>query len=305
MAASTGEVVIFEDESLRDGLQMESKVLGLEEKLACFTLLKQAGIPRIEVGSFVHPRILPQMADTDELIRRIGKQSDTIVTALVLNGKGLDRALACAVPHVNLSVSVSNEHSMKNTGMTAKSALTAICELIRRAQASGLGVRAGLQCVFGCVYQGMIPEREIFSALERLAATGVQEINLADTTGMATPEAIRRIVGRVHREFPQIELSLHLHDTRGMGMVNLFAGYEAGVRIFDVCAGGLGGCPFIKGASGNVAAEDAVNMFESMGISTGVDLDTLCQAVSRYTACLGRPLPGRMGQVIHFTPHCS
>jgi len=305
MSDSTANRLIFEDEALRDGLQMESKVFTLEEKLACFDLLKKAGVPRIQVGSFVHPKIVPQMADTDAFIKAIGPQKDTVISALILNDKGLERALDCGIPHVSMSVSVSNAHSMKNARKPSAEALAGMTDLISRALDSGLGVRAGLQCVFGCVYQGMIPEDDVFSAVEKLALTGVREINLADSTGMATPEAIRRIVGRFTYEFPDIRVSLHLHDTRGLGMVNLFAGYEAGVRIFDVCAGGLGGCPFIKGAAGNVATEDAVNLFESMGISTGIDIELLCRAVSELETRLGRTLPGRMSQVLKFRPDCS
>ena len=305
MSDSSGDILIFEDEALRDGLQMESRIFTLEEKLKCFHLLKQAGVPRIQVGSFVHPKIVPQMADTDEFIRAIGKQEDLVVSALILNEKGLERALDCRVPHVSMSVSVSNAHSLKNAKRPAAEALASMTGLIRQALSSGLAVRAGLQCAFGCVYQGRIPEDDVISSLETIAATGVREVNLADSTGMATPADIRSMVARVKKEFPQIRISLHLHDTRGMGLMNLFTGYEAGVRIFDVCTGGLGGCPFIKGAAGNVATEDAVNMFESMGISTGINLKKLCEAVFEFERLLGRDLPGHMGRVLKFKAGCA
>ncbi len=311
MSDSDNYPLLFEDESLRDGLQMESRIFSLEEKIRCFNLLRQAGIKRIQVGSFVHPKIVPQMADTGDFIKAVGKKAsgkqkdDLVVSGLILNEKGLERALECNVPHVSMSVSVSNAHSMKNAKMPAPEALESMTGLIRSALSSGLDVRAGLQCTFGCVYQGSIPESEIFSALEKIASTGVREINLADSTGMATPLAIRQVVHRFKKEFPHIRASLHLHDTRGMGLLNLFAGYEAGVRIFDVCAGGLGGCPFIKGAAGNVATEDAVNMFNSMGIHTGIDLEKLCKAVSEFESILGRSLPGRMNQVLKFNPDCT
>ena len=282
MSDTNNDILIFEEEALRDGLQMESRILTLDEKLILFNLLKDAGISRIQVGAFVHPKIVPQMADTDAFIEAIGKQEDMVVSALILNEKGLERALACEVAHMSMSVSVSNAHSMKNAGKPADQALAAMTGLIRQALDYGRDVRAGLQCAFGCVYQGNIPEKEIFTALEKMAATGVREINLADSTGMATPKAIRCMIARFKKEFPTLKVSLHLHDTRGMGMMNLFAGYEAGVRIFDVCAGGLGGCPFIKGAAGNVATEDAVNMFECMGIPTGIDIEKLCKAVSEF-----------------------
>jgi len=290
--------LLLEDETLRDGLQMESRIFSLEEKLRLFRLMQNAGIKRIQVGSFVHPRIVPQMADTDELIRAIGKQDATEVSALILNDKGLERAVDCGVPHLSMSVSVSDTHSRKNAGRPAGEALTSMTKLLTEAIQSGLDVRAGLQCVFGCVYEGPVTLEAVLRATEKMAATGVREINLADTTGMATPLSIRTIVDRVHRAFPELTVSLHLHDTRGLGLANLFAGYEVGVRSFDTCTAGLGGCPFVKGAAGNVPTEDAVNLFESMGIDTGIDLAALCDAVVYLETVLGRHLPGRMQRVL-------
>ena len=151
-----------------------------------------------------------------------------------------------------------------------------------------------------CVYEGAIDEKTVLSAGEKMLKTGVTEISLADSTGMATPPAIREMVRRFETEFPDIRISLHLHDTRGLGLANFYAGYEAGVRSFDVCTGGLGGCPFIKGAAGNVATEDAINMLETMGIHTGIDLEKVCEAVNYYETCLERQLPGKMKRVLAF-----
>jgi hydroxymethylglutaryl-CoA lyase len=296
--------IFFQDEALRDGLQMESRIFSLEEKLEFYRILKKAGIKRIQVGSFVHPKIVPQMADTDELIRTIGRQDDTVVSALILNEKGLERALDCGVPHVSMSVSVSDTHSRKNARRPAAEALASMTALIREGLAAGLDVRAGLQCVFGCVYEGHISEDAVMDAAHEMAATGVTEINLADTTGMATPLSIRSMVRRFRKEFPDNFLSLHLHDTRGLGLANMFSGYEAGVLSFDVCTGGLGGCPFVKGAAGNVPTEDAVNMFESMGIQTGIDLSILLSAVSFLEKALDRQLPGRVKRVLTSQKHC-
>lgn len=297
--------ILLEDEALRDGLQMEARIFSLEEKLKLFELLKKAGIPRIQVGSFVHPKIVPQMADTDDFIRAIGKQTGTVISALILNDKGLERALDCGVPHVSMSVSVSDTHSRKNARKPAAEALAGMVALIEEALGSNMAVRAGLQCVFGCVYEGAISTQAVLKAAEALAKTGVTEINLADTTGMATPIAIREMVGLFANELPELRISLHLHDTRGLGLANLFAGYEAGVRIFDVCTGGLGGCPFVKGAAGNVPTEDAVSMFETMMIKTGIDLATLAEAVSFLEAKLDRQLPGRMKRVLDFQQTCG
>jgi len=299
------EPLLMEDESMRDGLQMESRRFSLEEKLQLFHLLAQAGLRRIQVGSFVHPAVVPQMADTDALIRHIGPQGDTLVSALILNEKGLERALACGVRHVSMSVSVSETHSRKNARRSAAEALASMTVLIGQALAAGLEARGGLQCAFGCVYEGAIAETAVLDAALKMAASGVREINLADTTGMATPRSIRSLVRKVGEALPRVRLSLHLHDTRGLGLANLFAGYEAGVRSFDVCAGGLGGCPFVKGAAGNVPAEDAVQMFEAMGIDTGVNLEALCAAVAFLEEKLERSLPGRMKRVLDQRRGCE
>lgn len=292
--------LLLEDEALRDGLQMESRIFSLDEKVQLFELLKKAGIKRIQVGSFVHPETVPQMANTDELIRTLGSQEDTVVTALILNEKGLERALDCGVSHVSMSVSVSDTHSRKNTGRPAAEALETMTQLISRALGSGLKVRAGLQCAFGCVYEGSIAEDAVLSAAEKMVQAGAEEMNLADTTGMATPYSVRNLIKAVKKRFPDVRISLHLHDTRGLGLANLFIGYEAGIRIFDVCAGGLGGCPFVKGAAGNIPTEDAVNMFETLGIRTGIDLKAICDVVAVLENALGRKLPGRMKRVIEY-----
>jgi hydroxymethylglutaryl-CoA lyase len=297
--------ILIEDEALRDGLQMEARIFTLDEKLKIFHVLKEAGIPRIQVGSFVHPKIVPQMADTDAFIKAIPEADRHLVSALILNETGLERALASGVGHVSMSVSVSDTHSRKNARRPAAEALEAMTGLIRTALSEGLDVRAGLQCVFGCVYEGAIAEDAVLKATERMVQTGAREINLADTTGMANPMAIGNMVQRVQAAFPDVRISLHLHDTRGLALANMFAGYEAGIRIFDTCTGGLGGCPFVRGAAGNIPTEDAVHMFESMGISTGIAIETLCEAVAYLENKLERQLPGRMKRVLDHRRSCE
>ena len=292
------EDLLLEDEALRDGLQMETLIFGLEEKLHLFRLLEKAGLKRIQIGSFVHPGIVPQMADTDELVRAIGENHKTVISALLLNEKGLERALACGVRHLSMSVSASDTHSRKNAGKPADEALDSMTKLISRATEAGVQVRAGFQCSFGCVYEGAVDPDRVMDGIGRMAQAGAGEVNLADTTGMADPYSIRRLVDRARTEIPGVGISLHLHDTSGLGLANMFAGYEAGVRTFDVAAGGLGGCPFVKGAAGNVPTEDAVHMFESMGVKTGIDMDILCDVVDVLESRLGRALPGRMKRLV-------
>ncbi len=175
-----------------------------------------------------------------------------------------------------------------------------MAELIRGALGTGMKVRAGLQCAFGCVYEGPIAETAVMKAVETMILAGAREINLADTTGMANPVCTRSLVNKIHEHFPEVCISLHLHGTRGLALANMLAGFEAGIRVFDTCVGGLGDCPFVKGAAGNIPTEDAIHMFEAMGVPTGIDLRTLCEAVIFLEDKLDRKLPGHMNRVMEF-----
>lgn len=296
--------ILLEDESLRDGLQFEKVTLPLEEKIVLFDMLLSAGVQRVQVGSFVNPKVVPQMADTDLFVRQVSDRPGVLLTGLVLNGKGLERALESGLQHISLSASASDAHSLKNVGKSSREALQSTSQLIRTACQAGVSVRAGVQCAFGCVYQGAVSPEEVVEALILLNDAGAGEFNLADTAGMAIPQQIKELVCKVRDALPDITLSLHLHDTRGLGIANMLAGYEAGVRIFDTSAGGLGGCPFVKGAAGNVATEDAVHLFEAMGLSTGIDLEGICAVTEQYERLLGRKLPGRMGRVLRVQSPC-
>ncbi|KIX13078.1 hydroxymethylglutaryl-CoA lyase [Dethiosulfatarculus sandiegensis] len=297
--------VILEDETLRDGLQPEPTIISTTEKAELFYGLLEAGLKRVQLGSFVHPKYVPQMADADQLVKMLSsEQNAVLLTGLILNRRGLERAQACGLKHLSMSVSASNEHSLRNVKKTASDALNEMTTLIKEAHVAQITVRAGLQCAFGCVYQGKIEEKTILTSLLGLAKAGATELNLADTTGMANPKAVFELVTKVRQELPDHRISLHLHDTRGLGLANMYEGYMAGVRIFDVALGGLGGCPFVKGAAGNIPTEDAVNLFEQMGINTGINLDILCNMVQRLKSLLGRDLPGRMCHVLKTLNGC-
>jgi hydroxymethylglutaryl-CoA lyase len=297
--------ILLEDESLRDGLQFEKKIFSLADKLTLFNCLKNAGVRRIQVGSFVNPKIVPQMADTDQFVLEVAETPGVLVTGLVLNERGLERAASCGLKHVSLSASVSDSHSRKNVRRSRDEAIDSVLHLIGVANNSGIEVRAGVQCAFGCVYEGAVDEQFAVQTLIRMSEAGASELNLADTTGMATPLHVKRLVGRTKEALPEATLSLHLHDTRGLGIANMLIGYEAGVRIFDTSAGGLGGCPFVEGAAGNVATEDAVNLFESMGILTGIELSAVCEVAELYEEMLERQLPGRMSRVLKAQNGCA
>lgn len=286
--------VLLEEQALRDGLQNEPRLLRLDEKLEIVRLLAAAGMRRVQIGSFVDPRRVPQMADVEELALRVQADWPQLTcSALVLNAKGLDRAVKCHLQHLTLSVSVSEAHSKKNVGCGTKDALRRMADLVQQAVGRGLTVRAGVQCAFGCVYEGRIEQDRVLAAVQELIAAGATEVNLADTAGMADPLQINRLVTLVRDTFPTAFLSLHLHDTRGLGLTNLFAGYQAGVRLFDVVAGGLGGCPAIPGVAGNVATEDAVRLFDYLGVATGINHRALPAVVQRYKSLLGQTSSGR------------
>jgi hydroxymethylglutaryl-CoA lyase len=305
MESKSRDGILFEEESLRDGLQIEKRIFSFDEKIKIFNLLVAAGVKRIQIGSFVHKERVPQMANTDELIKKITPPPDVLITGLVLNERGLDRAIQAGLKHVSMGASASDTHSRKNVNRSAEEALQDILLLIPKAKKAGLRVRAGIQCAFGCVYEGKVPEEKVLKGAKGIFEAGADEVNLADTTGMGNPVQVRAVIRKLGALLPKATLSLHLHDTRAMGLANMLAGYEEGVRIFDACSGGLGGCPFVKGAAGNVPLEDAINMFESIGISTGIDLQKICSVTETLESLLGRKLPGRMCQVVKASTPCG
>jgi len=290
--------VLIEDEFLRDGLQNEKRLFSVGEKLDFLSAIEAAGVRRIQVGSFVHPRWVPQMADTDELFARIVPKPGVTYTALVLNGAGLDRALAVGVKHLSISVSASETHSMKNTNRTVDEARAAIRPTIEKALAEGVAVRAGIQSALGCGFEGRVDPDRVAEIARSYSDIGVAEINLADTAGLANPGQVFDLCRRLRGEIaPEVRLSLHLHDTRGLGIANMLAGLQAGVRIFDAAMGGLGGCPFVPKATGNIATEDAAFLCDQIGLETGIDWRAFRAPVARATEMLGLSLPGKVSQV--------
>ena len=290
-AGRTGEggPVLLEDQTLRDGLQNEPRLLSLEGKLEIARLLAAAGLRRLQVGSLVDPRRVPQMAGTEELVRLVRRELPGVeCTALALNEHGLERAIRSGLRRLSLSVSLADSHSHRNAGCGAGEALSRVTGLVGRAREEGMVVRAGLQCAFGGDGEP-VPWRQVVAAAGQLVAAGAAEINLADTAGKAGPDDVVRLVGRVRRAVA-VPLSLHLHGPRERALANLLAGYRAGVRLFDVALGGLGGCPFVPGAGGNVATEEAAERFASLGVPTGLDVQALAAAADHTARLLGRPL---------------
>lgn len=279
---------------LRDGLQSEETIIPTQKKLDIISGLVGAGVKRLQVTSFVHPKYVPQMADAEDLCTGLVPQDGVEYSGLVLNMKGLERAHSAGLTAVDMGMSASDTHSRKNSGMGIDEKKPEFAEMIAKAREFGFSVRAGLQCVFGCVYEGCVSEDRIYDLIRFILDQGIDELSLADSTGMAYPTQIGRMLDVIVPMIGEIPLVLHLHDTRGLGLANLMAALESGVSRFDTAFGGLGGCPFIKGATGNIATEDTLNLLEQLGIQTGIDRHQVAQVSQELEVLLGKKLPGKL-----------
>jgi hydroxymethylglutaryl-CoA lyase len=280
--------------SLRDGLQNEDRVIPTDVKVAFAQRLVLAGFTDIEFGSFVSPRHVPQMADTDELYQRLPAKDRVRYWALVPNARGLDRALETGVGHIATFLSASETHNFKNVNRTVSESLADLTRVVATSKSEGIGVRSYISTVFGCPYEGDVLVERSLSLAHALLDAGADEIALGDTTGMGTPAQVQTII----RAFVDGGVSVdrivcHFHDTRGTAVANAWAAHQLGVRNFDGSIGGIGGCPYAPGASGNAATEDLLHTFAAQGESTGIDIDIACDAGRFMEEALGRPLPGR------------
>lgn len=279
----------------RDGLQSVQAVMPTADKCRWITALAAAGLREIEVGSFVPAKLLPQMADVTEVVRHALTLPGLRVMALVPNRRGAEAALAAGVHKLTLPVSASEAHSLANVRKTREQMVAELREVIalRNAVAPGVPVEVGMSTAFGCTLQGAVPEDDVIALALACVQAGVDEVGLSDTTGMANPAQVRRLFTRLRAELGDRAGAAHMHNTRGLGLANCLAAYDVGVRSFDSSLGGLGGCPYAPGASGNVVTEDLVFMFEAMGVSTGVNLQKLMAAREPLKAGLpGEPIYG-------------
>ncbi|ABU59565.1 hydroxymethylglutaryl-CoA lyase [Roseiflexus castenholzii] len=278
---------------LRDGLQNEAIIIPTATKIALIHRLIAAGVRHIQVASFVNPRRVPQMADAESLCAELPRSPGVIYSGLALNVRGVERAGAAGLMQVDIGISASDTHSRKNAGLSLTEALEQVAAMVTAARAHGLAVRAGVQCAFGCVYEGNIPLDRVVRMVDYVLSLGVDELALADSTGMANPRQVAHmldtVLPRVH-----VPVTLHLHDTRGMGLANVLMALQYGVTRFDTAFGGLGGCPFIAGAAGNIATEDTVYMLEQVGIATAIDWRKAAECSRIISACLARDLPGKL-----------
>ena len=291
----TRAVVGISEVGPRDGLQSVSAIMPTAAKCAWIDALYAAGLREIEVGSFVPARLLPQMADVAAVVSHALRLSGLTVVALVPNLRGAQAAMAAGVHRITLPVSASHAHSLANVNKTPQQMLTEVQQVVawRQAHAPQVRIEVGISTAFGCSLQGAVLADDVVRLAAALAAAGVDEVGLSDTTGMANPAQVKRLFARVRNEIGQRTGAAHLHNTRGLGLANCLAAFEEGVRTFDSSHAGLGGCPFAPGASGNVVTEDLVYMFEAMGVHTGVDVQRLVQAREVLSQGLpGEPLYG-------------
>lgn len=287
--------ILISEVGPRDGLQSVSRTMPTADKLAWVSALYEAGLREIEVCSFVPARHLPQMADAAEVVRHALTLPDLTVMALVPNLRGAEAALAAGVHKLTIPVSASAAHSLANVRKTREQMIEEVRSIaaLRRERAPQVKIEAGISTAFGCTIQGLVPEDDVVWMAEQAIEAGADESGLSDTTGMANPAQVRRLFNRVRSAIGKHTGAAHLHNTRGLGLANCLAAYDVGVRTFDASQGGLGGCPFAPGASGNVVTEDLVFMFEAMGVTTGVDLHGLLAARLALQAGLpGEPLYG-------------
>lgn len=283
--------VILQEVCPRDGLQNEPVTLPVEVRAQIIEGLSEAGLRRIQVGSFVNPARVPQMAGTDQVWRLVRPREDTRYSALVLNHRGLGQALAAGIPHLEIYVSASETHSSRNVGMTVQEALSQACSMIDSALAAGLSVTAGVMCAFGCFYEGDVPVARVVDLVAALDRSDAVEIGLADTTGMADGTAVREMLQALSGQVKPPRIAMHFHDTRGQGLANVRASLDLGVRRFDTAVGGLGGCPFIPGAAGNISTERTIHLLEEQGFETGIDLSRLAAVREMLARNLGKRLP--------------
>ena len=290
--ALPSEVSLYEV-SLRDGLQNERATVLLRDKIRLADALASAGLKRIELTSFVSPKWIPQLADADELARHVPKFPGVVWSALCPNERGLERAKAAGIEEIAVFMSASETHNQRNVNKTIAATLATFDNVIAPAVASGIRVRGYVSTAWGCPYEGEVPPAKVLAIAHELATRGCYQVSLGDTIGCGTPRQTRDLLRLFFQEFKPSQLGLHMHDTRGTALANALAAYEVGVRQFDGSVGGMGGCPYAPGASGNAASEDMVNTFEAMGISTGIDLDRLAAAGVYAEEQLGHELPGR------------
>jgi len=290
-----GRRIYMQEVGTRDGLQAESAFVKTPDKIALVDSLARAGMAKIEVTAFVSPKAIPALADAQDVMRSIERVPGVVYSALVPNVRGAERAIESGVDELNLVMSASETHNLSNLRMTRAQSFTALCEVAALARQAARAVNISLSCSFGCPMEGDVAQETVLAWCARfIDEAGAGGITLCDTTGMAYPTQVAALTRCFREAWPDIELSLHFHNTRGMGLANVLAGIDAGADRFDASLGGIGGCPYAPGASGNVCTEEVVHALELMGYDTGVDLERLLAASKRLPELIGHETPSQI-----------
>jgi isopropylmalate/homocitrate/citramalate synthase len=296
MSAARTEFSVF-DVGPRDGLQNEARPVSLAHKLALAKGLIDAGVRDLELGAFVRPDRVPQMADTDKVYRAINtgklRLSGARAWSLVPNQKGMERAIEAGAKNVALFTAATDSFTKKNIGMSVRESLAEFALVIEMAREHRIAVRGYVSTVFGCPFEGKVAPAKALKVIDALAKLGVDQISVGDTIGVATPNQVDDIVGPLLGDLGPAKVAVHFHDTRGTALANTLRAFELGVRVADASAGGLGGCPFAPGASGNLATEDLVYMLGGMGVKTGINLEKLCKTSLKLARAMKRPITSR------------
>jgi hydroxymethylglutaryl-CoA lyase len=292
---------------LRDGLQIEKQTVPLEKKIEWVKGMLAAGIDMIQLGSFVNPEKVPQMADTDKLFGYFtqpgNNPSVAIFSGLVLNEKGLERGMACGVDMFCMGVSASDTHSRKNTGKGTEEAVGQIIAMAQAAMKAQKRIQASIQSAFGCGFEGPIPQERVLSIVDKYLSAGIRNISLADTAGHAYPPQVESLYGEILKRDNKVELACHFHNTYGLGLANCYAALGTGVKYFEAALGGLGGCPFTKVAAGNVCSEDLVHSLQRQGLAREINLEKLLETSRNLGSFFNRELPGfilKAGSIVNF-----
>lgn len=297
----------FNEVVTRDGFQNETAFVPTDDKIALINALSACGYAKIEVTSFVSAKAIPMLRDAEEVMGRIRRFSGVEYSVLVPNVRGAERALESSADELNVVMSMSETHNLANLRLPREKSIAALAEVIRMADTPPFHtpVNVSLSTAFGCPMEGTVPQDEVLRWADRCAALGVRGFTVCDTTGMAHPAQVAEMAEAMQRRFPTLQLTMHFHNTRGMGLANVLAAAQAGIVRFDGSLGGLGGCPYAPGASGNICSEDAIHMLESMGYDTGIDLDALIATAQYLPELVGHATPGqliRAGRITRLHP---
>ncbi|MDV2580722.1 hydroxymethylglutaryl-CoA lyase [Alkalibacillus haloalkaliphilus] len=277
----------------RDGLQNEKKEIATEDKIEWINRMSESGLSYIEITSFVHPKWIPQLKDAVEVAQSIERKDGVTYAALVPNMKGLERAIEADVDEVSIFMSASESHNKNNINKSISETYPVLKEVVDEAKKAGKSVRGYVSTVFGCPYEGNVDEHQVIDVCDNLFNMGIDELSIGDTIGVANPTQVEHVLSEFEKHFSKDQLALHFHDTRGLALANTVVALQLGYHIFDSALGGLGGCPYAKGASGNVATDDLAHMLQQMGLEQSIDLNKLQEAAQFIESKLDQPLPSK------------